>query len=133
KRLMLTLRFVCRELAAARWWITRIISRRRRSCGHAFERRAATHIALTERPGLSSWWSGRWLAPAAACAAVALVIWRVAPSPLPPISREIARSGGWARAVALGESSRRRGIERPPHGEAVVRGPVGFCTRGART
>jgi anti-sigma factor RsiW len=55
------------------------------------ERRAAAHFGLVERPGLSSWWSGRWLALAASVAAVALIVWRVAPSPLPPGSRDIAR------------------------------------------
>src|SRR5689334_13911433 len=46
------------------------------------ERRAAAHFGLVERPGPSSWWSGKWLMLAATCAALALVIWRVAPSPL---------------------------------------------------
>lgn len=55
------------------------------------ERRAAAHFGLMERPGLSSWWSGRWLVLAATCAAVALVIWRVAPSPLLPTSPDTAR------------------------------------------
>jgi anti-sigma factor RsiW len=55
------------------------------------ERRAAAHFGLVERPGPSSWWSGKWLMLAATCAALALVIWRVAPSPLRQPSGAIAR------------------------------------------
>src|SRR5947209_4878140 len=38
------------------------------------ERRAAAHFGLVERPGLSSWWSGRWFALAAVFAAVTLIV-----------------------------------------------------------
>jgi len=55
----------------------------------AIERRAATHFGIVDRSRAQPWWSARWLALAAACAVLALVVWRAVPTGT--VSRDLAR------------------------------------------
>src|SRR5262249_36518490 len=50
---------------------------------------AAAHFGLVERPRLTSRWTVRWMALAAACAALALLILRLPTAP----ARDVAREG----------------------------------------
>jgi anti-sigma factor RsiW len=58
----------------------------------AVEKRAATHFGLVERPRLTSRWSVRWMALAAACAVFMLVILRIPPGASRDVAREVVDS-----------------------------------------
>jgi len=53
------------------------------------ERRAATQFGMLERRPAAPWWSANWLALAAACAVLAVVLVRFTPGPAP--ARDVAR------------------------------------------
>jgi anti-sigma factor RsiW len=55
------------------------------------ERRAAQHFGVDEKRSESRLWSGRWMALAAMCAAMALFVWRVVPLPRAGGADDIAR------------------------------------------
>jgi anti-sigma factor RsiW len=58
----------------------------------AVEKRAAAQFGLVERPRLTSRWTVRWMALAAACAALALLILRLPTAPARDVAREVVDS-----------------------------------------